>query len=167
MAGPLTPRDQAMAYLGVLSRASSEGLSAAQAMQAVAAEARNRGYPLTFDVATEAARLYGSTAGLAHAASNLNAAPGSNAIEGSYLARLPYGEGRVGPGAQRVFDVRVYYQATPPSPTGEDYVTLRYYGGLPTTVGQLRDQARNAARLIVGTYGRDFVDIGDLSIGEL
>lgn len=104
---------------------------------------------------------------LRNASDRLTAAPASAPIVGAYVAPLPYGNiGGAGAGP-RTFDVRVNYTAVRTGQPESDYVTLRYSGGLPATVGELRDEAALVTGSLVEGYGASLVEIGDIEIGEL
>lgn len=108
-----------------------------------------------------------AAAQLRNSAENLSAAPAGSAIVGSEIAFLPYGTRPGEGGGPRVFDVRVAYNAVRGGVEESDYVTLRYTGGLPATVGDLRSEAALVTESLVEGYGASFTGIGTIQIGEL
>lgn len=108
-----------------------------------------------------------AAAQLRNASANLNAAAAESSILGGHVAFLPYGTeagARAGP---RQFDVRVNYTAVRGGVQEESYVTLRYSGGLPATVGELREDAQMVAESLVEGYGASLTAVNGLEVGEL
>lgn len=167
MANPLSARDQAMAFWGVISSAAAGGLSASAVGTLVRAEAIRLGFTPSFEVYTEAARLFGEATALRHSSERMADAPAEAAITSEYISRLPYGNNPSALGGPRAFDVRVSYDAVRFGNTEHSYVTLRYTGGLPSTVGDLRAEAEDIASGLVEGYGASITAIGAISIGEL
>lgn len=167
MAEPTDPRTQAMAYWGIISSAASEHAGAAEAAIRVRDEAARLGHSPGFQVFQEAERLYADATRLQYGSEALSAAPDTHAIQGDYLAKLPYGAGLLAPGGPRQFHVRVNYTYQAGGQTLDDYITLRYTGGLPATVGDLRSDAESVALGLIPSYGRELVQLGDIQIGEL
>lgn len=167
MANGDDPRGEAMAYWGVISRGASEGRPASEVMQLVREEASRIGHAPSFQTMTEAARLYGQASGLQHSSNRLGQAAPNAPITTDYLGRLPYGSQLTSPAGPRLFDVRVGFRAIRSGQETEDYVTLRYSGGLPATVGQLRAEADLIAANLVEGYGATYLEMTDIQIGEL
>jgi hypothetical protein len=167
MAGQPTPRDQAMSFWGVITRAASEHRPASELGGIIRDEAARLGQVPGFAVYSEAQTIYSQAVGLRNASARLGAAPGSDAITGSLIAQLPYGTGPSATGPRR-FHVRVAYDVTRNGEPGQDYITLSFdSGNLPLTVGELRQEAEDVAASKAGEYGSGFVGLASISIGEL
>ena len=167
MPGPTDARSEAMTYWGTITAAASNHEGAAVAAQRVAQEAARLGRTPSFGVYGEAMRLYGEATALQYGAERLATAPADYGIQGDYLAKLPYGAGQRSPTGPRVFDVRVEYDAVESGVPVHDMVTLRYTGGLPGTVGDLRADAEAVTEGLVTGYRRQLTGIGLIQIGEL
>jgi len=167
MAGQPTPRDQAMAYLGVITRAATEHRPASELGAIVKAEAERLGHAPGFEVYSQAQTIYSQAVALRNASTRLGSSPASDAITGSLIAQLPYGTGPSATGGPRRFDVRVAYDVTRNGEPGQDFVTLQYIGDLPLTVGELRQEAEDVAASKAGEYGSTFVGVASVQIGEL
>lgn len=167
MADPTPRYAQASAFWGPVSAVARAGGSAVDAVRAVQAEAERLGVTATFQTYSETMRLFGSAAELQHASTNLTNAAPTDAITGSMLGQLPFGGSMGGAGGPRVFDVRVEYTAIRTGQEESDYVTLRYTGGLPPTVGDLRAEAEDVTSSLVEGYGAALTGIGAIQIGEL
>lgn len=166
MAGEKTPREAAMAVLGTISGVAAKRGGAAAAMQAAQAEFARLGHVPTFQTYTEVAKLYGQTVALRTGAEQLAAAPGNYAITSEYLAQLPYGAGPAGRAGPRIFHVRVGYSTVKGGVESQDFVTLRYTGGLPESVGALRQEAADIAISKATEYGSAFGAVTAIQIGE-
>jgi hypothetical protein len=125
------------------------------------------GGSLSFMGYTEAARLFGQMTGVRHASENLSKAAATDAILWEHIGLLPYGNNPSLHGGPRTFDVRVNYQAIRSGVEGPDYVTLRYTGGLPLTVGELRQEAMDISQSLAEGYGSSFLGMSSIEIGEL
>lgn len=167
MAGPTDPLAEAMSYWGVIQRSASLHEGAAAAVQRVAQEAARLGEVPSFQVYGEAMRLYGQATALQYGTEHLSAAGPEVAGLGQFVERLPYGSGLVSPAGPPVYHVRVEYSAIRNGEPVGDYVTLRYTGGLPGTVGELREDARVVTEGLVTGYGSRLTGIGDIQIGQL
>lgn len=157
----------AMAFWGTIQAAVAERASTAQIWEAITERSAQLGLPIPPGMFQQVNEIRSTAAQLRNGSEALSAAPASNRIEGSYLAHLPYGapEGqRAGP---RIFDVRVAYTAVRGGNPETGFVTLRYTGGLPATVGELRSEAEDIAASLVEGYGASFTGTGAIEIGEL
>jgi hypothetical protein len=166
MADPSAGMAKPMAWWGTIQAAVGERASTAEVWSAIQARSAELGLatpPGMFQAVNE---IRAQAAELRNASSRLAAADPAEAITGRFLAPLPYGA--IGPAAgPRLFDVRVNYTAVGPTGEVSDYITLRYTGGLPPTVGELRDEAQLATESLVEGYGRSFTGLGAIEIGEL
>lgn len=167
MADPTPKYAQAGAFWGIVSRAAGEGVSATEVQKLVSAEAERLGVVTTFGVRQELSRLFSSAVQLRVGSERLTAAAPGEAITGSMLGQLPFGGSMGGAGGPRVFDVRVNYTAVRTGQEEADYVTLRYTGGLPPTVGELRAEAEAVTSSLVEGYGAALTSVGSIQIGEL
>lgn len=167
MAGPVPPRDQAMAYWGTITRAATERQPASALGNMIKAEAERLGTTPGFEVYSAAQTLYSEAVALRHATEALARAPESDAITSAVLAPLPYGTNPSARGGPRLFDVRVAYTSVRGDQESPGYVTLRYTGELPATVGELRAEAADIAGSLVEGYGESITALGDITIGEL
>ena len=156
-----------MAWWGTIQAAVSERATTAEVWERIQARSAELGLstpPTMFQAVNE---IRAQAVALRTASERLSKAPDTDAITGQHLANLPYG-GTIGlPGAPRVFDVRVAYTAVRTGQEEEDYVTLRYTGGLPATVGELREEAALVTESLVEGYGAALTGIGAIQIGEL
>lgn len=161
------PFSSPMAWWGPIQGAVSGHATTEQVWEAIHAHTQANGLvepPNLWGVVNE---VRSQAANLRNASDRLTGASPSDAITGAYLAPLPYGAiGGAGAGP-RTFDVRVGYTAIRTGVPEEDYVTLRYTGGLPATVGELRDEAALVTEGLVEGYGAALVSIGAIQIGEL
>lgn len=167
MADPAPKYAAAGAFWGIVTRGAAEGLSATAVQQLVSSEAERLGVSTTFGIRTEVSRLFSSAVELRRAGERLSAAGPGEAITGGMLGQLPFGGSMGGSGGPRVFDVRVNYTAVRTGVEEADYVTLRYTGGLPPTVGELRAEAEDVTSSLVEGYGAALTGIGTIQIGEL
>jgi len=167
MPDPLQARADAMRWLGAISGFAHEGLSASEAMQHLRDRIEADGGTLSFGGYQEAARLFGQMTAVRHASERFAAAPPSDAITWEHVGQLPYGQQPAMHGGPRTFDVRVFYSAMRSGQEVQDYVTLRYTGSLPPTVGELQQEALDVTSSLVEGYGASFGDITSIEIGEL
>lgn len=167
MAGETDPRTAAMAFWGTISAAASEHAGASVAAQRVAAEAARLGAEPSFETYQAAMTLYAQATRLQYSSEALGEAPNEYAITGEYLAPLPYGQTGAGSRVLPEYHVRVEYTFRDEAGEHTDYITLRYTGGLPGTVGDLRADAETIAAGLIPSYGRAFVGMGAIQIGEL
>ena len=167
MADTPPPFATPMAFWGVVSHAAAQGLNAAAAVQAVKAEADRLGVTMGFTGYQAVASLYGQATALRHGSERLAAASPDMAITSEHLAALPYGGAKWAYGGPREFDVRVKYTALEHGQAVTDTLTLRYTGGLPATVGELRDEVGLVTEGLLNGYNRALTGIQDVQIGEL
>lgn len=166
MAGDPDPFAKPMAWWGTIQAGVSERLSTAELWERIQARSQELGLatpPTMFQAVNE---IRSQAAQLRNASERLSGADPSEAITSALLAPLPYGNlgGAAGP---RTFDVRVNYTAVRTGVEEQDYITLRYTGGLPATVGELRDEAELVAQSLVEGYGASLTAVGAIQIGEL
>lgn len=157
----------AQLFAGVIAASARAGESAATMQQRVSAEAERLGVGTSFAIRTDAARLFGAWTGVRVASERLSRAPLSDAITHEVIAQLPYGAGLTSIAGPRVFHVRVPYTAVRFGQTEDSYITLRYTGDLPPTVGDLKAEAADILGALVPSYSAELVEIGDIEIGEL
>lgn len=157
----------AMAFWGSISAAAAARETAAQVQTRVSAEAARLGVGTTFGTRIEIGRLFSSAVALRRATEQLSAASPGDAFTNQMLAPLPYGGRLLGAGGLRIFDVRINYSAVRNGTPTEDYITLRFSGGLPATVGDLRSSAEEVAGILAETYGTSYSGLGAITIGEL
>lgn len=158
---------QAMAFWGTVTAAAGQGKSAVAMQQMVSAEAERIGGRTSFATRAIISKLFSKAVALRESGVRLAAAPASAAITGAHISPMPFGAafgGRAGP---RVWDVRVGYAAIRGGQPEFDYITLRYTGSLPATVGELREEAASIAESLASSYGSDFIGMGSIQIGEL
>lgn len=156
-----------MAWWGVIQAGVSERLTTAELWDRINERAAELGVAGPVGGATGINEVRSIAAQLRNSSEVLGAAPDTYAITGSMLSGLPYGKG-VGQGAgPRLFDVRVNYTALRAGVAEESYVTLRYTGGLPATVGELRSEAQLVTESLVEGYGAALTGVGAIQIGEL
>lgn len=167
MAGPEDELAKSSPYWGVISEGARLHETTAELWDRIRAEAERTGLPIPSEGATFINAARSAFGSVTTAAENLARAPDTYAIEGRFLARAPYSPTPGGPPGVRRFDVRVPYQAVSNGQPVSDWVTLRYTGGLPGTVGELRADASIITRGLVEGYGAALVDIGDPEIVEL
>lgn len=167
MANPDLPFGTPMAFWGVISAAASEHMTVARLAEAVQAEADRLGINFPRGGMAPIMTLYSNATQLAYASERLGRAAPSTPITADLLAYLPYGRPWGQGAGPRQFDVRVQYTAVRSGRPDSGYVTLRYTGGLPGTVGELQDEAKLIAESLVEGYGSSFVDTGAIQIGEL
>ena len=167
MAGPTGRSTVPSAFWGVIQAGAAAGDTTAELFERITAEAERLQVPLPSGGAIAFNELRSMATRLRIASENLAAAPASNAITSAYLSELPYGNiGGAGAGP-RIFDVRVNYTGVSAAGEVSDYITLRYTGGLPATVGDLRAEAADIASALVEGYGTALTAIGTIQIGEL
>lgn len=167
MADEQPRRATADEFWGTIRAAASQGLTRQETFDAIEARAGELGARLPAAGAVVFNSLIATAKGLQVATNNLTRADASDAITGHMLHAYPYGNRPGLHGGPRVFDVRVSYTATAHGEPVERAVTLRYTGGLPPTVGDLRAEAFDIAQSLVAGYGVEDVVLGDLEIGEL
>lgn len=156
-----------MAWWGVIQAGVTEHLTTAELWEKINERAAELGVDGPVGGALGINQVRSIAASLRNASDLLTGAPATDAIVGRYLAPLPYGH-TPGQGAgPRLFDVRVNYTAVRGGNPESSYVTLRYTGGLPATVGELRDDAQLVTESLVEGYGASLTDIGAIQIGEL
>lgn len=167
MAGRSDLTPQQLSYFGVVQGASKQHLGTAEIWDAVKSEAARRGEALPAGMfsAVNQLRSYGS--GLTYAAERVARAADNEAILSTHIGILPYGHNPGGTGGPRIFDVRVAYMHLVNNEIQDDYLTLRYTGGLPPTIGDLRQEANDIVSSMASGYGRSFVGISSIEIGEL
>lgn len=156
-----------MAWWGTISASAKAHETTAEMFGRIKAEAERNGWTLPPGGAIAFNELRSMAAGLGYSAERLAGARDTDAILGSHLAPLPYGGKPGGPLGPRTFDVRVNYTAIRSGQPESSYVTLRYTGGLPSTVGELRLEAADIATSLVDSYGAELTEVGDIEIGEL
>lgn len=167
MAGPDDPFAKPMAWWGTIQAGVSERLTTAELWDRIQARSAELGLatpPTMFQAVNE---IRSQAASLRNASERLSAAAPGDAITSSYLAPLPYGGSMGGAGGPRTFDVRVNYSAIRAGVPEDDYITLRYAGGLPSTVAELREEAQLVTESLVEGYGASLTGIGAIQIGEL
>lgn len=157
----------ATAYLGVITAGRREHLTQTQMYQRINAYATERGWTLPPGGAVAFNRIMASEHAYTTSVERFSKARSSDAIIGRYIGPLTYGQGAATPASVRRFDVRVPYTYQGPAGLTEDYVTLRYTGGLPATVGDLIAEAQDVTQSLVEGYSRAIVEWGTLEIGEL
>lgn len=167
MPGPRARQVDPMAWWGIIQASATAGETTAELFGRIRSEAERLGVPLPPGGAVAFNDVRSAAVKLREAASNLSDAPDSYAITRAHLAALPYGPGPSATGGPRVFDVRVAYTALRLGQEESDYVTLRYTGGLPATVGELRAEAEDVTASLVEGYGAALTGIGAIQIGEL
>lgn len=167
MAEPEDIFAKSMTFYGVVQASVSAGESTAQLFERINAEAERLGVNLPTTGAVAFNQLRSMAVKLRNASADLSAAPATHAIVADYLAPLPYGKGQPAAGGPRLFDVRVNYSAVRNGQVEGDYVTLRYTGGLPATVGELRAEAADVTSSLVEGYGASLTAIGAIQVGEL
>lgn len=167
MANPGRAFTDPMAWWGVISAAQREHLTTAETFERIRDEAERQGWTLPPGGAVAFNEVRAAASDLAYSAERLARAPESSAILGEHIGGLPYGGGLTGPAAQRLFDVRVGYTAVRSGQVEAGYVTLRYTGGLPATVGELRAEAEDIATSLVEGYGAAITGIDEIQVGEL
>lgn len=166
MAGDSDPFAKPMAWWGTIQAAVSERLTTAEVWDRIQARSAELGLPTPPTMFLAVNEIRSQAAQLRNASERLSAAPATDAITSSLLAPLPYGN-LGGSADPRTFDVRVNYTAVRTGVEESDYITLRYTGGLPATVGELRDEAELVATSLVEGYGANLTGIGAIQIGEL
>lgn len=167
MADRPEPFAKPMAWWGTIQAAVSEHLTTAEVWERIEARSRELGLatpPGMFQAVNE---IRSQAAQLRNASDRLSAAPGEAPITGDLLAFLPYGQAAGMGAGPRTFDVRVNYTAVRTGVEEADYITLRYTGGLPSTVAELRDEAQMVAESLVEGYGAALTGLGAIQIGEL
>ncbi len=167
MAGDERLQPGPMAYLGVISAARREHLNQTELYARINDYADARGWKLPPGGARAFNGLQASENSLTLAAERLSRARPSDVLTTEHVGQLAYGQVAPGTRAVRVFDVRVNYNATGTAGESSDYITLRYTGGLPPTVGELIEEAQDVASSLVEGYGRQLVSWGPVEIGEL
>jgi len=167
MAGRSGLSGQALSYFGVIQSATHAHATTHDIWQAIHAEAERRGEALPPGMFAAVNALRSSAGSLRGAESALAKAAASEAVTAQHLAPLPYGHNPAAEGGPRAFDVRVSYTAVRSGLDVQDYVTLRYTGGLPLTVGELRQEALDVTSSLVEGYGASFGEITGIEIGEL
>lgn len=162
------PRSAApMAFWGTIQAAASEHVSAAALQSRISAEAERLGVTTSFETRQQITSIFTRAVQLREARTALAAAAPSTPIMAEHIAPLPYGLAPGLRGAARVFDVRVNYTAVTPTGPIADYITLRYTGGLPGSVGDLYAEAQIATSSLVEGYGNALTGLGEIEIGEL
>lgn len=156
-----------LSYFGAIQARSRQRLTTAEVWEAVKDEAARRGEPLPAGMFQAVNQLRAQATALRNASDRLARAGQNEAILADHLAPLPYGHNPSASGGPRVFDVRVHYTAVRQGLDVQDYVTLRYTGGLPATVGELQQEAFDVTSSLVEGYGASFGDITGIEIGEL
>jgi hypothetical protein len=166
MADPGDAFAKPMAWWGTIQAAVSARMTTAEVWTAIQARSAELGLPTPPTMFLAVNEIRSQAAQLRNASERLTAAPATDAITSALLAPLPYGNlgGGAGP---RTFDVRVNYTAVRTGQVETDYITLRYTGGLPATVGELRAEAELVAESLVEGYGASLTSIGAIQIGEL
>lgn len=167
MADPESAFAKPMAWWGTIQASVAARDTTAELWDKISARSAELGLhtpPTMFAAVNE---IRSQAAQLRNASERLSRAPASEAITGDKLAFLPYGKGPGQGAGPRIFDVRVAYTAVRTGVPEADYVTLRYTGGLPATVGELRDEAQLVTESLVEGYGASLIAVGDIQIGEL
>lgn len=161
------PRATPDQFWGTIRAAASAGLTRQETFDAIAARAEQLGMRLPAVGAVGFNSLIASAGGLQRAVDALTYADSSSTIRSSMVHAYPYGEASTRLGGPRVFDVRVSYSATYHGEPVDRAVTLRYTGGLPPTVGDLRAEAFDIAQSLVAGYDVEGVELGQIEIAEV
>lgn len=167
MPDPERPYAHPMAWWGVVQAAVEEGATTAQMFERIRARADELGVSLPPGGAVAYNTIRSMAAELRNASARLGKAPDTAALTSRELAPLPYTGPATGPAAPRMFHVRVNYAGIKNGEPISDYVTLEYPGGLPPTVGQLREEAAIITEDLVNAYGSALTAISSIQVGEL
>lgn len=167
MAGPDRVQPPASAYLGVITAGRREHLTQTEMYARINEYADARGWTLPAGGAIAFNSIMKSEHEYTTATERFSRAGPGDAITSSVIGPLSYSLARGGPETVRRFDVRVPYTYQGPQGLTDDYVTLRYTGGLPPTVGDLVAEAQDVAQSLVEGYARAIVDWGSIEVGEL
>ena len=167
MADPSQSFAKPMAWWGTIQASVTAHDSTAELWSKIQARSAELGVKPPPGLFLEVNQIRSQAAQLRNASDRLSAAPDTHVIQGDYLAFLPYGKGPGAGAGPRQFDVRVNYSAVRAGNAEESYITLRYTGGLPATVGDLRADAAMVTESLVEGYGAALTGIGDIQIGEL
>jgi hypothetical protein len=172
MPDPSSPFAQPAAWWGAIQGSVRARATTAEVWGAIRdfGEANGLAYPP--DMFRQVNRLRSTAAGLRIASEHLGSALNSDALTGSMVAPTIYARPATSRDVLSKYHVRVGYEAIRGGQVEQSYVTLEYTGALPSTVGQLRDDAEGTAEGLVlasGTHsgGADsFVGVLTLEIGE-
>lgn len=156
-----------MAWWGVIQAGVTERLTTAELWDRINERAAELGVAGPVGGALGINEVRSIAASLRNSSERLTGAPATDAITSTYLAALPYGHAPGAGAGPRLFDVRVNYTAIRGGVPESSYVTLRYTGGLPATVGELREDAQLVTESLVEGYGASLTDVGAIQIGEL
>ena len=167
MGDPLAGLAKPMAWWGTIQASVAARDTTAELWDKISARSAELGLATPPNMFAAVNEIRSVAAQLRNASERLSGATPQSAITSSYVSSLPYGRGIAGGAGPRIFDVRVNYTAVRTGVPEESYVTLRYTGGLPATVGELRDEAQLVAQGLVEGYGASLVAVGSIQVGEL
>lgn len=167
MAGPESPGPNPSAWWGVIQASAAAHETTAQMFDRIASEAQRMGLALPSEGAVRFNELRSQAVQLRDASDRLGLAASTDAITHDVIGPLPYA--RTDPAASTIplYDVRVNYSAVQGGQELESYITLRYTGGLPPTVGDLYAEAQLATEALVEGYGAALTGLGSIQIGAL
>lgn len=156
-----------LSYFGVIQGPTGARADTKTVWDAVEREAARRGEALPPGMWNAVNTMRSMAAELRNAGSRLSGASATDAILGSHVGVLPYGNNPSATGGPRTFHVRVTYNTVTPEGPDQQTVTLVYPGNLPATVGELRAEAEILASVASSTYEGEFDGIDAIEIGEL
>lgn len=156
-----------LSYFGVIQGPTSAHADTKTVWDAVQREAARRGEALPAGMFTAVGTMRAYASSLRNAGTSLSRASATDAILGSHIAAVPYGNNPAATGGPRTFHVRVTYATDTPQGPDRQTVTLVYPGNLPATVGELRAEAETLAAVASATYEGEYAGIESIEIGEL
>lgn len=167
MADPGESFARPMAWWGVIQAAATEHATTADVWRAITAFGESSGLQYPPDMFAQVNAIRSQAVQLRNASEALGSASSTDALTHDYIARLPYARTDPAAAVTPLYDVRVNYTAVQGGQELESYITLRYSGGLPPTVGDLYAEAQLATESLVEGYGAAMTGLGAIQIGEL
>jgi hypothetical protein len=155
----------ASAYYGDIAAATSERASTAEIWQQLRTAAAARGAVLPPDMFEAVNQFRSIAAGLRNSSEVLARARDEDTIVNTMVGRQMYARDPDAMAIAPRFHVRYEMTATAHGETLTNTYTLDYTGGLPATVGDLRDDVKTLGRDLAEQYGSAFVSLGNIEIG--
>jgi hypothetical protein len=155
-----------MAWWGRIQGGVSERATTAEIWDAIRSLAQQEGLKLPSDMFLQVNTMRAQAAALRNASERLGRAGASAPLTSEFIAGLPYARTATEQTLAPRYHVRVNYVARRGAETEHSYITLDYTGGLlPSTVGQLYQDATTMTASLVDTYGGELIDLAAIEIG--